>query len=108
MTGFYSRRVRGFRVLDVAGLCVVLGLAGFVYFAKTTAGREGSQIDQTEAQIVQERRQVRILQAEIAHLEQPSRLERLSSQYLGLQPLKGEHEVGRDQLAEIALKADKP
>ena len=73
-----NRRVRGFRLVDLvaAGLLVMLILG--VYLAKTVAGGERAKIAAVERQIVAEKARIRLLQAEVSHLEQPARIERLS------------------------------
>jgi cell division protein FtsL len=99
-----DRRIRGFRLVDIwaLGLLVVLILG--VYLAKTIAGGERSEIATVERQIDLEKTRVRLLQAEVAHLEQPSRVERLATAYLGLAAVKVDHEIDADHLAEIAAK----
>src|SRR5262249_38350519 len=72
-------RVRGFRVVDLAALIVFLVLALTVYAFKTSAGAERRDIADVETQIRDETRDVRLLRAEVAHLESPDRLERLAT-----------------------------
>lgn len=98
----FTRRVRGFRLVDLvaAGLLVVIILG--VYLAKTMAGRERSEIAHVEKQIDGEKQRIRLLQAEVAHLEQPGRIERLSVTYLGLKPVSVKNEATVDQLIELA------
>jgi cell division protein FtsL len=100
-----DRRVRGFRLVDLvaAGLLVVLVLG--VYLAKTMAGRERAQIARAERQIAEEKARIRLLQAEVAHLEEPDRLERLSTSYLGLAPAPIKHDVTPEGLYDIARTA---
>jgi cell division protein FtsL len=102
LSGFFERRVRGVRVIELwaGGLTLVLALG--VYLAKTGAGDEGADIARTQNQIVQEQRQIRLLKAEVAYLEQPRRLERLSAAYLGLQPMSGKRETVIENLQEVA------
>ena len=45
---------------------------------------------------------MRLLRAEIAHLEDPGRIERLSSQYLGLKPVDAKREASPEALGQIA------
>lgn len=102
LKGFFERRVRGVRVIELwaGGLTLVLALG--VYLAKTGAGDEGADIARTQVEIAQEQRQIRLLKAEVAYLEQPQRLERLSSAYLGLQPMSGKRETVEANLSEVA------
>jgi cell division protein FtsL len=97
-----ERRVRGFRLVDLvaAGLLVVLVLG--VYLAKTMAGRERAEIASTERQIDEEKARIRLLQAEVAHLEEPARLERLATSYLGMGPVPIKHDVTPEGLYDIA------
>ena len=98
----FARRVRGFRVVDLwaLGLFVVLALG--VYAFKADAGREGAKIKDVDIAIAEQGRRVRLLKAEIAHLEQPDRLERLSGGYLGLKPADARREAPVDGLGELA------
>jgi hypothetical protein len=102
LKGFFERRVRGVRVIELwaGGLTLVLALG--VYLAKTGAGDEGADIARTQVQINQEQREIRLLKAEVAYLEQPQRLERLSSAFLGLQPMSGKRETVVENLSEVA------
>jgi cell division protein FtsL len=99
---FFDHRVRGFRIVELGGLVVLLALVLTVYLAKTGAGGTRSDIDRLQAQIGDEQSQIRILKAEVATLEQPERLEALSSRYLGLAPLSARREVTLQGLADVA------
>jgi hypothetical protein len=81
---------------------VLLALILLVYLAKTIAGSESARIDSVQQQIADERNRVSLLRAEVASLEQPERLEALSSRYLGLQPVDAKHEIDAQALAQIA------
>ena len=50
----FNRRVRGFRVVEVVGLAILLTLVTGVYLAKTFAGSERQEIGLIEQQIEQE------------------------------------------------------
>jgi hypothetical protein len=102
LRGFFERRVRGVRVIELWAGGLTLALALGVYLAKTNAGDEGADIARTQIQINREQRQIRLLKAEVAYLEQPQRLERLSSAYLGLQPMSGKRETVVENLQEVA------
>lgn len=101
-----DRKVRGFRLVDLAALGFLALLILGVYLAKTMAGRERAQIASVDRQIVEEKARIRLLQAEVAHLEQPARIERLSEAYLGMQPTPIRHEASPDALMEIAQAPD--
>lgn len=99
---FMDRRVRGFRVVEVGGLAVLLVLILAVYLAKTGAGAKRADIDHVQTQIDDEQSQIRILRAEVATLEQPERLEALSAKYLGLAPVSERREITAAALADVA------
>lgn len=101
----FTRRFRGVRIINLwgAGLLLVLVLA--LYLIKTFAGGERADISRAEAQIGDERRQIRLLQAEVAYLEQPERIGALSQQYLGLQATPGKREAPLAELPQIATGA---
>jgi hypothetical protein len=100
--GVFDRRFRGFRVIEIGGVGVLLALILLVYLAKTIAGSESARIDSVQQQIADERNRVSLLRAEVASLEQPERLEALSGRYLGLQPVDAKHEIDAQALAQIA------
>ncbi|WP_411286316.1 cell division protein [Phenylobacterium sp.] len=103
-----DRRIRGFRLVDMVALGALMALILGVYLAKTIAGRERAEIARIERQIDAEKTRIRLLQAEVSHQEQPQRLERLSSAYLGLQPVSLKREVTIDGLAEVARREPPP
>jgi cell division protein FtsL len=103
--GVFGARYRGFRVLDLAALAVLLVLALGSYAFKTLAGEQTAGEQDVQAQIVQEQKRIRLLQAEIAHLEDPGRIERLSTQYLGLAPIQPKQEVTAADLPRLAAAA---
>lgn len=101
----FSRKVRGFRLVDVVALAVLVAVIVVVYLAKTIAGSERAEIATVEKQIEAERDRIRLLQAEVAHLEQPSRIEALSTTHLGLAPIPAKNEITAEKLGEIVLAA---
>ena len=103
LSGLFDQRVRGFRIVEVGGLGVLLVLVLGVYLSKAGAGGERADIDHVQQQIYDEQTRIKLLQAEVASLEQPERLEALSGQYLGLQPVSAKHEVQPDALPDLAL-----
>jgi cell division protein FtsL len=104
----YERRWRGFRVVDLALVGFLIALMLVVYLAKTFGGAERSQIARVEQRIDNEKVRVRLLKAEVAHLEQPGRIEALSRQYLGLQPVSAKQEIKADSLATVSTGATHP
>lgn len=104
----FSHRVRGVRLVEVWAFGLLAALVFGVYMTKTFAGREATEIATTQDQIVQEQTHIRLLKAEVAYLEQPERIERLSHTYLPLQPMQGKRETPPERLADIAVKAPAP
>jgi len=103
-----SLKVRGFRLIDVIAAGLLVALVPGVYLAKTVAGKERTEIAQVEHQISQEKTRIRLMQAEVAHLEQPARIESLASNYLGMVPIEAKHETTPDDLSAIAQREVKP
>ena len=98
----FARRVRGFRLVDLIGVAVLVSVIVGVYLAKTIAGRERADIARIERRIDGEKARIRLLQAEVAHLETPGRVERLSTSYLGMKPVSVANEAELRQLPELA------
>jgi len=98
----FKARWRGFPVIELwaGGFAVVLALG--VYLLKTGAGDEGLRIARTQREIVAEQRKIRLLQAEVAYLEQPERIGGLATANLGLQPLSGKQETAPENLEDVA------
>ena len=102
LSGVFTRRFRGFRVIDLLALSVVLVLALGSYVFTTLAGAQSADTAGVQGQIVQEQKRIRLLRADIAHLEDPGRIERLSTQYLGLAAVDPKHETTPEALAQVA------
>jgi hypothetical protein len=100
-----DRKVRGFRLVDLVAAALLVALILGVYLAKTIAGRERAEIARMDRQIGEEKERIRLLKAEVAHLEEPARLEHLSETFLGLGPVPIKHDVTADDLADIARSA---
>jgi hypothetical protein len=104
----FNRRIRGFRLIEILAAGCLAALVLSVYLTKAAAGREASAIAQTDRDIAEEQKRVRVLRAELAHLEQPARLEALASQYLSFGPVAAGHETAPEGLAEIARQRETP
>jgi cell division protein FtsL len=103
----FRRKVRGFRVINIAALGLAAVMALGVYWAKTSAAREAAAIDDVQHQIVDEQRRTRLLLAEIAYLERPDRLTELAaSQHLA--PVPADREATPDALGQIAQRGSVP
>lgn len=104
----FDRRVRGFRIVEVAALGCFVMTVFFVYMTKASANEERTQISRIERDIDHEQRKLKLLRAETAHLEQPARIEVLSQNYLGLKPVAAKREAQPDGLVEIARNGNAP
>jgi len=98
ISALFTHRTRGFRTINVVLASVLLVLAVGVNLAKTFAGKERNAIGEVERQIRKESEQIRVLQAEVAHLEQPERLERLSRAFLAMAPVNVKQETTVEDL----------
>ena len=68
------------RLLNGIALLVAITLAVALYIAKTEAKSSQERLELIQAQLAEERRQVNVLNVEIAHLEEPMRVAGLSSE----------------------------
>jgi hypothetical protein len=110
MSGVFTvmgRSLRGLRLVEAFALVMLLVMVLGNYLSKASAGRERGEITAVESQITDEQRKVRLLDAEVAHLEQPDRLERLSLAD-GLGPTGSRHQGSPDQLPEISRASLNP
>jgi hypothetical protein len=98
----FARRIRGFRLVDLIAFGLLVTVILGVYLAKTLAGRERAEIANVTRQIKIETQRIRLLEAEVAHLEQPGRIERLSVVYLKMEPVTAHREAGVDQVIDVA------
>lgn len=89
-------------LLVVLGFCLIAGL--YVISARTqSAGKEVRRLERT---LEQERTALAVLNAEIAHLENPQRLADLSEQYLDLRPTQPEQILTLDDvIVRVPLRA---
>ena len=96
------RRVRGFRVMDLAAMVIFLALALTVYAFKTSAGAERNDIADVEDKIVAERHAVRLLQDQVTRLESPKRLQDRATRFAGQAPIGAKQEVTPEALPQVA------
>ncbi len=75
------------RLLNIATALLVLTLGVLVYRAKTEAKRDEARLEALRVDVAAQERAFKVLQAEIAHLENPERLRRLALLHLGLTPI---------------------
>jgi cell division protein FtsL len=104
LAAFLGRSLRGFRLVEFAALLVLLVMVLGVYLAKAAAGRERGDITSIQSQIEDEQRRLRLLQAEVAHLEEPRRIQRLAAM-AGLAPTSAKRESAPEALGDIARAA---
>lgn len=97
----FERRIRGFRVVEVAALLALVAMIFGVYLSKAQAARERYQIGEARDQILDEQRTLKQLRAENAHLEQYHRIETLARD-VGLAPVKPSHETDIQDLSALA------
>ncbi|MBL4871615.1 MAG: hypothetical protein JKX72_11750 [Robiginitomaculum sp.] len=71
-------------------LLIGLGLVSALFFVKTRAFEARAYVKKLENNLVQERVEIRMISAEIAHLENPDRLRRLAREYLDLQTVSAQ------------------
>ena len=102
LSDLFNRRFKGFRVVELATLACLTGMILGVYAFKAGAGRESAQIADVEARIAEEARHARLYRAELAHLEEPARLTRISVEDLGLAPADAKREAPVDSLPELS------
>ena len=93
------------RLINVIAFLVAVALAVALYIAKTEAQGSQERLAELQAQLAEERRQINVLNVEIAHLEDPERLRALARRYLGFEPLDPTREV---TLADLPLVVDVP
>ena len=72
MSDLFSRRFRGFRVVELGGLAFFFVLALGVYMVKAGAGRDRAHIARIEREIIVEQTRLRLLRAEEDFLSSPS------------------------------------
>lgn len=105
LSSLFDRRLRGFRLVEVVGLGVFIVLALTVYLLKAGAGHDRAEIARIDRQILAERTNLRVLRAEVAHLEQPERLGHLAQAYLGFAPIGPRQEIAPEALSQVAILA---
>jgi hypothetical protein len=94
--------------MDVAAVVLIVAIAVASYAFKTFAGAEDADANGVEMRIVQDQKAIRLLEAEIARLEDPRRIEDLSTRYLALAPVAPSHDITPAALAQVASQAAVP
>ncbi len=92
-------RVRGVSLVEALALLCLAVLVICVYMFKAGASQEGARISDLDRQINAELRDVRHLREEVSRLEQPARIEQMSSQYLAMKPVGQSQDMSPSELA---------
>jgi len=98
-----ARRMTGIFML-IIGVVLIIAL----YYVKTRSQTANQEVLRLERLVLKEESAIKVLQAEIAFLENPDRLRGLSDIYLGLQPISAENMISIDDiLNEFTLREAK-
>ncbi len=102
----YRRGVGGSIIfaLFLVGVILTVGL----YFVKTRAQTAKTEASQLLRKVEAEQKAVKLLRAELAHLESPDRLSDLAERELGLLPVKSEQTISPEELVEMIPMRDLP
>ena len=84
-------------ILFLIGVGLTVGL----YYVKTRAQSARAEALKLEAQLEAEQAAILVLQAEIAHLENPERLQKLAMTELNLKPVQVEQFLSPGQIDEV-------
>lgn len=88
-----ARRMTGIIML-IIGVALIIAL----YYVKIRSQTANQEVRRLERLVVEEKNAIRVLQAEIAFLENPDRLRNLSNIYLSLQPISAKNIISIDEI----------
>lgn len=88
-----ARRMTGIFML-IIGVALIIAL----YYVKIRSQTANQEVRRLERLVVEEENAIRVLQAEIAFLENPDRLRNLSNIYLSLQPISAKNIISIDEI----------
>ena len=94
------------RMYEISAFVCLVALVAWVYVAKATGADERATIREIESDIRAEQRQIRLLRAEAAHLERPSRLEQLVRAHTDLAPVDPINETRPENLEALVGPAE--
>ena len=98
-----ARRMTGIFML-IIGVVLIIAL----YYVKTRSQTANQEVLRLERLVLKEESAIKVLQAEIAFLENPDRLRGLSDIYLSLHPISAENIISIDDiLNEFTLREAK-
>ncbi len=75
------------RLSNLLWSVLIVGAGIFLFHIKYEVIQQEAYLEQTKRQIIQDRQNIHLLKAEWVHLTEPTRLSRLSEQYLKLSPI---------------------
>jgi len=90
----------------IAGLAALFAVAAGLYWAKIEGQVARERLTALEQQIHADRRAVRTLEAELAFLERPDRLETAATETLGLVPIDSARRVRLGELPAAIAKVE--
>ena len=79
-------------------MAIGIGLVFVLFSIKTRALDARAYVKKLEHKLEQEQAEVRMISAEIAHLESPERLRKLADQHLDLRPVKAKQVLSLEQV----------
>lgn len=98
-----ARRMTGIIML-IIGVALIIAL----YYVKIRSQTANQEVRRLERLVVEEENAIRVLQAEIAFLENPDRLRNLSNIYLSLEPISAKNIISIDEIVnEFPLREAK-
>ena len=104
----YHRRAEvAKRIIWGATILIGIGLLALLYSFKTMAQSARKGVSQLEVQIEQEESKIQLLKADIAYLERPDRLAKLSQTVTLTEPLGYESIDAVEQVKAISLRDEK-
>lgn len=102
MRGYYP----GYGQKSGGGIVFALFILGVfltvcLYFVKTRAQAAKAEVIRLERLVHAEQSAVKVLRAELSHLESPGRLSVIANAELGLEPIKVEQVIAVSEIAEL-------
>jgi len=102
LNGFFERRYRGARLIDIFGICLAVLMMFWLCLSKVREGEDVKRLNELNDQIADEQAQVDHLKVKVSHLESPERLEALATNVLKMGTIKPDHEAQIDSLPELS------
>ena len=86
--------------MNAVFLAATVAAAFANYHIKYEAQRNATTLTKVQSQIMKENEQIRVLDAEWSHLNEPQRLQALAARHLALQPIAARQVVSAGDLSE--------